>query len=216
MSIDPSRAIGRFFRYRPHILVPLGALGIVALGALAPTALGLQATLRIPIERASSTESDSRSTGVAHPGLEWPVQLELVPDALIVSAEGRESVEYHAEFTLLREGTTGIAWAAEVVNDLGELIPSELPSGESRGAQGDILVTAPMRVELADGFYVLRVNVAVATEDGQVTTLDVSQAVEVDRGRWHEWMQHEWYERSRAGIAFKQEQVAAGDKEVQP
>lgn len=195
---------------------PLKATGIVVAAALAMAALGPPSTAeqRIPIEHPRQT-AVARGD-VVHPGLEWPAQIELIADALIVSPKGRESVEYHAELTIERGNHVGIAWDAEVLDDGGTVLHSGLVKAQETGAKGTVHVTQPIHVELADGFYALRARAAIAPEEEPATIMERIQYVEVAQGKWIELTDYEWYERSRAGMSFPDEDASETEGEVKP
>jgi hypothetical protein len=191
---------------------------LAALAALVPAAQGLQRTKaqRIPIERVRAETVETSSRIQVHPGLSWPARVELIPDA-VLSRDGRESVEYHAEVSVVRGRRVGVAWEFEVVNDIGTVLHTGITNGRSRVAAGSLVFTEPVNVELADGFYALRAHVAVAVDDEPTITLESSQHVEVAQGKWVELTPSEWYDRSRAGIAFTDEELAAAHaQEVKP
>jgi hypothetical protein len=202
---------------RARVYRILTVFGVVAATACAAVGVPSIAERRIPIEYIRDVPT--RPSAV-HPGLEWPAQIELIPDALIISPEGRESVEYHAELTVARGKSVGIAWDGEVLDDRGNVVLSGLAKGQERGSEGSVHVTAPILVDLADGFYALRVRAAIVPDDEPSTIMESIQYVELAQGKWIELTMYEWYERSRAGIAFpvekEEEAGAAGTSGVSP
>jgi hypothetical protein len=194
-----------------HQITPtlyLPALGLLTISAFAITGVVVSSVrdVRIPIERASEAPGDVRNESLSHGlthGLEWPADIELFPDALLVSTEGRESVEYHAEISVVRGANVGVSWTADIIDDRGNIIHSALTKGAERAAKGSVKVTGPIRAELKDGFYAVRVQAAIAPEDEATTIMESIQYVEVTKGKWRELTDIEWYELSRASIAFE-------------
>jgi hypothetical protein len=134
-------------------------------------------------------------------GSEYPIDIELVPDSVVTNA-GRESVEYHAEINVHRGNGVGLAWQAEVIDDRGRVVVPNLAKGSAKAKKSDSVLTAGLRADLSDGFYVLRVRVAVAPADEPATLLEAHQYVSVSNGKWREMDDIQWRKDSNVRLAF--------------
>jgi hypothetical protein len=182
---------------------------LVAGSSGAAAALGAMGPMRIAIER------DRAAAAVAHRhepgvlcagGLDELAQIEIVPDAFVEEG-GRERVEYHSEITVQRGDGVGLAWNADVVDDRGATVVARLDAGAVGGRAGQVAFTGPLIARLADGFYALRVRVAVTAADEPATVIEAVQRVAVESGRWIELTDEQWFERSRANEAFTEAEL---------
>jgi len=135
-------------------------------------------------------------------GMDYPATVRLVPDA-VVTTGGRESVEYHAEIDLHKGGKVGLAWEADVVDDNGQKVASKLAAGTGRGKAGDTAATGAISAQLADGYYMVRVRVAVSPDDAPATVMQAIQYVNVSNGKWREMDDVQWRADSNAHLAFR-------------
>lgn len=134
--------------------------------------------------------------------MDAPAKVRLVPDAVITVA-GRESVEYHAEIDIHRGKAVGLAWEADVIDDRGQKISSKLAPGTASAKAGDTSATgAILAQQLPDGFYVLRVRVAVSPDDAPATVMEARQYVNVSGGKWREMDAIQWRADSNVRLAF--------------
>lgn len=160
---------------------------------------------RVPIERPKAEPVVSTGNGagmLCAGGMEQPADLDLIPDAVVTSATGRESVEYHAELAVKSGRSVGVAWDADVVDDRGNVVQSHLTTGQAKSTAGASIATGAIKADLADGFYSVRVRAAVAPDDGPSTILERVQYVRVLGGKWNELTDIEWRKNSRVSIAF--------------
>lgn len=134
--------------------------------------------------------------------MDYPATVRLVPDA-VVTTGGRESVEYHAEIDLHKGGKVGLAWEADVVDDNGQKVASKLAAGTGRGKAGDTATTRGIVAQLPDGYYMVRVRVAVSPDDAPATVMQAIQYVNVSNGKWREMDDAQWRAASNAHLAFR-------------
>jgi hypothetical protein len=176
------------------VLAGSGGVG-AAMTELGATPIAIERAMsRAPVARAQ--EPGELCSG----GMDGLARIEIVPDA-VVEQGGRERVEYHSEIIIERGDTVGVAWQADVVDDRGAQVIAQLDAGSFTGRAGNTALTRPLVANLADGFYAMRIRVAV-TADEEATVLEAVQHVEIDRGRWIELTDEEWFVRSRATEAF--------------
>lgn len=185
-----------------------GAVSLLC-GTIAVAGLAHAATrsVRTPIERPVKRTPTVDATLTCQGGAQPLARVELIPDA-VISQHGRERIEYHGEIVAHAKKALGVAWKAEIVDDRGHMIASELDRGEGRGkAAGDMIVTRALSANLPDGFYALRLRAAVTAEGEAADVLTATQHIEVRDGRWAEIELADWLARSRASQGFSEAEV---------
>lgn len=190
---------GRFRSERKFGRLVVGIAGL--LGILGVMAVQFRPSSRVAIQR-DRISADVRQPGLTCPGgLNYPAAVELLPDA-VVTDNGREAVEYHAEIRIERGKNVGVAWTADVIDDRGRVLASKLSEGTASGKAGDTKVTnAILARSLPDGFYRVRARVAVSPTDEPAMVLEAVQAVRVEGGRWREMTADAWRNESSARLA---------------
>lgn len=180
------------------------AAGLTTLCGLIWSPPGRSSRVAIARAKSEATPKDKSAVRLTCPGgTEAPAKVRLVPDAVITTA-GRESVEYHAEIDVHRGKAVGLAWEAEVIDDRGRKISSKLTSGTARAKAGDTNATGSILAQqLRDGFYMLRVRVAVSPDDAPATVMEAVQYVNVSGGKWREMDDIQWRADSNARLAFR-------------
>lgn len=185
---------------------PLG-IGVVTGGVIVcgivtqPVQPGRVAIAR-EIDKAPAAAPAEAEPSTCNGGVEYPADVRLVPDAVVTNG-GRESVEYHAEIDLHKGGAVGLAWEADVVDDRGQKVASKLAAGTGRGKAGDKTATGAIRAQLPDGYYMLRVRVAVSPDDAPATMMQAIQYVNVTNGKWRELDDVQWRADSNARLALR-------------
>src|SRR5688500_11749248 len=99
---------------RPRWATAGAGITMALLAGGATASLQQAAPTRIAIERPASAPVAGHADHSAlscNGGAEYPVHIELVPDAVINNG-GRERVEYHAEIKINRGKDVGLAWEA--------------------------------------------------------------------------------------------------------
>jgi hypothetical protein len=191
----------RWKRWTPLVIGVATGGAIVCGVAIEPVHSG-----RVAIAR-EAKKSPDRGPANAGPltcqgGEDYPAAVRLVPDA-VVAVAGREAVEYHAEIDLHKGTSVGLAWEADVVDDRGQKVASKLAAATARGKKGDNLQTAAILAQLPDGYYMLRVRVAVSPDNAPATVMQAVQYVNVSGGKWREMDDVQWRADSNAQLAFR-------------
>lgn len=198
-----SRFATQWRRWAPYMIGFVGGLAIfLSLTSLSPTPASRVAIAREVTPNAKrATTASPRLT--CSGGMEAPAHVRLLPDAVIAVA-GRETVEYHAEIDVNRGKSVGLAWEAEVIDDRGQRISSKLAPGTARAKAGDTNATGGiLPQQLPDGFYMLRVRVAVSPDDAPATVMEAIQYVNVNGGKWREMDDAQWRADSNVRLAFR-------------
>jgi hypothetical protein len=198
-----SRAPGPW-KQRGPLAISLVAALVVTCGMLV---LSSGRSSRVAIERDVKSRpaqtAESRADLTCRGGIDYPADVELVPDAVVTEA-GREAVEYHAEVNIHQGMSVGLAWEAEVIDDRGQKVASQLAKGAASGKAGGTAATGPILARnLPDGYYMLRARVAVSPDDAPATVLEAVQYVQVAGGKWREMDDIQWRANSSARLAFR-------------
>jgi hypothetical protein len=185
-------------------LIDVATLIIGTAAGIAVATLGPLRTSRAAIEPTATVPTMETQTSAGHNdclGQEAVGELDLVPDLLYRSANGRERVDYHADLHLHRGENVGVSWRFDVVDDRGSVVRSAIARGTAKGSKGDSLTTSSAGADLPDGFFALRVRAAVVA-DGESDVLEVVQHVQVSNGLWRELSAEEWYAESAYTLAL--------------
>jgi hypothetical protein len=190
-------------RLRRRAIQCFGLAGVATMIAcLATQSAGSR---RVPIAREAKLPSrlSSPNPNLTCPGgADYPADVQLVPDAVITTG-GRESVEYHAEINVHRGGAVGLAWQADVIDDRGNAVAPNLATGTANAKAAQSVTTAGILAQnLPDGYYKLRVRVAVSADHEPATVMEAVQPIRLSKGQWQEMDADQWRNQSNARLAY--------------
>jgi hypothetical protein len=153
-------------------------------------------TTEIPI--AHQEEGGSRSSATHPGGTRSRIQVDIVPEAVIVSGN-IETIRYHADMVSNVEEPGTIAWTALMVTDTGTVAATLDQNATAITPRGK-KATASFTPTLPDGYYTLRVRTAFHTKDWD-DAIEVVEYLVVTGGKLREIDFEDWYKLSKASVA---------------
>lgn len=197
------RSPGRWQQRRPYVVSVVAAFVLTSGVMFLQPGRSSRVAIARDVKSRPTQTADNPADLTCRGGIDYPAFVELVPDAVITEA-GREAIEYHAEVSIRRGKSVGLAWEAEVIDDRGQKVASQLAKGAATGKAGDTASTgAILARSLPDGYYMLRARVAISPDDAPATVMEAIQYVHVTGGKWREMDDIQWRANSSAQLAFR-------------